>query len=412
MNARSIVNKIPELNLLVNSENPDLICISESWLDQTIDSSLLSLPGYVIFRKDRNRHGGGTLLGVKANLNPKEVVHNTSNEVVIADIHVNEVKLRIVCAYRPPSLNSENNEVFVNFLSAQLELCSSFVVVGDFNYSGIVWNNLHANNTQEQIFLDFVNSNNLFQKVCEPTRDNNILDLCLSTDDDMVNNLIVHCPFSTSDHNYFTCDITVTRYTEPIKTVPNYNLADWNMIRAYLHSVNWSDIFQNCNCLEMWNRFKNKILDCINLYVPKTKVFTTKNVSWFNNHIRRLVKRKDRKWTSLKNNPSRARKRDFNQFSKYVKKEILFAKANYEKKLFLNKGKTPNYFYSYVNRATNTKRDSHIPHLEANGIVFKTDSEKAQALSDQYQSVFTIDDNILPRCDHSMPSNSFCIALN
>ena len=394
--------------MLVSTNNPDLICICETWLDQNIDSSTLSLPGYVVFRKDRNRRGGGSLLGVKANLNPKEVMHDTLNEVVIVDLHVNNVKLRVVCAYRPPSQTSENNEIFINFLNDHLELCPSFVVVGDFNYPSIDWENLYADNTPEQLFLDFINANNLFQRVRESTRDNNILDLCLCTDYDMVSNLIVHGPFSTSDHNMFTCDLIVTKYIEPIKCVPNYNLADWDMIRAYLHLVNWAEIFRNCDCNEMWNRFKNKILYCINLYVPKTKAFTPKNVTWSNNYIRRLVKRKDRKWTAFKNNPSRARKRDFNHFSKYVKKEVLLAKSNYEKKLFHNKGKTPKFFYSYVDRATNTKRDSHIPQLEVNGRLFKTNNEKAQALSDQYQSVFTIDNNILPRCDPSMPPNSFC----
>ena len=328
--------------------------------------------------------------------------------MVFVDLYVNSVNLRIACAYRPPSLSLDNNMDFINFLNLHLEMCSSFVLVGDFNYPGIEWNNLYANNTTEQLFLDFVNANYLFQKITQPTRDNNILDLCLCTDSDMVNNVIVHCPFSTSDHSYITCEISVMKNTEPTKTVLNYNLAEWDMIRAYLHSLNWNDILQNCDCLEMWNIFKFKITDCINSYVPRTQVFSTKKASWSNNYISRLVKRKDRKWSALKNNPSRARKRAFNRFSKYVKKEVLFAKANYEKKLFLHKGKTPKYFYSFVNQATNTKKDSHIPQLEVGDRIFKTDLEKAQALSDQYQSVFTTDNNISPRCDHSMPPDSFC----
>ena len=408
LNARSIVNKVADLQLLVYSLKPDIICICETWLDHDIDSSSLSLTGYIIFRKDRNRHGGGCLLGVKANLNPTEILHNTLHEVVLVDLQINNVSLRVACAYRPPSQTADNNRDFINFLNSNLDMCSSFVLVGDFNYPGIDWNNLHANNTPEQLFLDFINANYLFQKITEPTRDSNILDLCLCTDNDMVNNVLVHCPLSTSDHNYITCDISVMRYTEPTKTVLNYNLADWDLIRAYLHSLNWDDILQSFDCSEMWDRFKTKIHDCINLYVPKTQVFSTNKVSWSNNHIRRLCKRRDRKWSALKNNPSRARKRIFNNFSKYVKKEVLSAKADYEKKLFLQKGKTSKYFYSYVNRATNTKSDSHIPQLEDAGKIFKTDFEKAQAFSDQYQSVFTIDNNILPTCDHSMPPNSFC----
>ena len=394
--------------MLVADTNADIICITESWLDSNIDSATLSLTDYVIFRKDRNRHGGGSLLAVRKSLNAKEFLHNTSHEVVFVDLQINNVNLRIICAYRSPSQTSNENQDFINFLNSHLEVCSSFILVGDFNYPGIDWNNLYANNTPEQLFIDFVNSNCLYQLISQPTRDNNVLDLCLCTDFDMVKNVIVHSTFSTSDHSYITCELAVVRNTEPTKTVLNYDRADWDSIRTYLHRVNWNDMLTNCDCIEMWNRFKNKINECIRRYVPKKQVFSCKKAPWSSNSIRRLVKRKDRMWSAFKNNPSRARKRVFNRFSKYVKKEVLSAKADYEKKLFLHKSKTPKYFYSYVNRATNSKSDSHIPQLEAGGRIFKTDSEKAQALSDQYQSVFTTDNNILPTCDHSMPSNSFC----
>ena len=63
-NARSIGNKLDELQLCVEVEKPHILGITESWGKEEIDDGELSLPGYTLFRKDRDdgRKGGGVLL--------------------------------------------------------------------------------------------------------------------------------------------------------------------------------------------------------------------------------------------------------------------------------------------------------------------------------------------------------------
>lgn len=61
-NARSVLPKMEELRLVCATENPDIICIVESWLDSAIEDNELCIDGYNIVRLDRNRHGGGILL--------------------------------------------------------------------------------------------------------------------------------------------------------------------------------------------------------------------------------------------------------------------------------------------------------------------------------------------------------------
>ena len=41
------------------SNQPDIICIVESWLSQGIFDNEISIMGYNCHRKDRSRHGGG-----------------------------------------------------------------------------------------------------------------------------------------------------------------------------------------------------------------------------------------------------------------------------------------------------------------------------------------------------------------
>ena len=68
-NARSVINKTDELELYVVEENPDLICITESWANANIGDGEINMNGYTVFRRDRkNRIGGGVLLYVKNNI--------------------------------------------------------------------------------------------------------------------------------------------------------------------------------------------------------------------------------------------------------------------------------------------------------------------------------------------------------
>ena len=62
LNARSIINKKNELNIMVHDIKPHIIGINESWANNDITYTELGLEGYVMLRKDRiGRRGGGVL---------------------------------------------------------------------------------------------------------------------------------------------------------------------------------------------------------------------------------------------------------------------------------------------------------------------------------------------------------------
>ena len=72
------MNKTEELELYTVEEKPDLICITESWTNETIGDAEINFSGYTLFRKDRkNRVCGGVLLYVRNNI---KAVHRTDLE--------------------------------------------------------------------------------------------------------------------------------------------------------------------------------------------------------------------------------------------------------------------------------------------------------------------------------------------
>ena len=59
LNIRSLRNKMDELQLFCDANKPHVLSLNETWLDDSFSDSELCLPGYQLFRKDRDCHGGG-----------------------------------------------------------------------------------------------------------------------------------------------------------------------------------------------------------------------------------------------------------------------------------------------------------------------------------------------------------------
>ena len=71
--------------------------------------------------------------------------------------------------------------------------------MGDFNFSDINWNLMQSGSIGKE-FMDLIHDQFLTQHVDQATRGENILDLVVSTEPDMVEDLEVLCPIANSDH--------------------------------------------------------------------------------------------------------------------------------------------------------------------------------------------------------------------
>ena len=58
--------KLDELRAAILIHKPDIICIVETWLDESISDNEVGIQNYDIVRLDRNRHGGGILIYVNS----------------------------------------------------------------------------------------------------------------------------------------------------------------------------------------------------------------------------------------------------------------------------------------------------------------------------------------------------------
>ena len=114
LNARSIINKKTELNIMVDDIKPHIIGITESWANNDITNAELGLEGYVMFRKDRiGRRGGGVLLYIKDTIPAYEVQLQEEadcNEAIWCNLVTGHTTVIIGVVYRCPTDDQRTSE--------------------------------------------------------------------------------------------------------------------------------------------------------------------------------------------------------------------------------------------------------------------------------------------------------------
>jgi len=141
LNVNSLLNKIDEVRQIVNASNVSIFGLTETKLDSSVYDSEISIDGYTLIRKDRNRHGGGVACYVKNSIcfNIKNIFSNEIENVFI-DILLPKTKpFTVGVFYRPPNSVDFLKDVEEDFLKLLPETNDLFIL-GDFNIN-VLYNN-------------------------------------------------------------------------------------------------------------------------------------------------------------------------------------------------------------------------------------------------------------------------------
>ena len=100
LNARSLKGKVPEFHAIIKEHQPDIICVTETHIDDSISSSELFPSNFNVYRKDRNCSGGGVAIAVKNSLAslPRPDL-DTETEIIWTQILLTSGKTFLVGCY-------------------------------------------------------------------------------------------------------------------------------------------------------------------------------------------------------------------------------------------------------------------------------------------------------------------------
>ena len=378
------------------------MCITETWLSDSLFDLEILPTNYTIYRKDRCTRGGGVLIALEESI-PSSIIPSPSNlEVISVRIEVS-IPISLCTVYIPP----KPNDIYVNTLLSYLaEFTSSsehVIIVGDFNLPDINWSTLTGTSPLSTSFCDLMFDHNLVQFVDSPTHiKGNILDIVLSNTSFIRDVHVEPSQSFGSDHFLvlfnIECSLMKPFQKHRMRHVFDFKNADMDGLLMYLLEYDFDSCFHSNNIEHVWAMIKRAILKAMNLYIPKVRVKARKYPIWFNSSIRHHLNCLRTLRKRYKTHPTDQILSKLKSSEKALQEKILSAKTSYEANVICSSaGGNTSLIYRYINTITDHSIIPSIMKSETSTATY--DHEKASLFNAYFHSVFTHSSFVLPPID-------------
>ena len=280
--------KVDELNHLLIDSNLDFLALSETWL-HNIATSVIDVPGYVCYRKDRSHgRGGGVLLYARNTFKCNEIKIDTSLECLAVNVVLSpKMNFNVVVLYNPPS----HNVSFYHDLGELLKILNCHletILLGDINVNWIC-------KSGKQKLKMLMSKHNFKQMVKDPTRitrtSKTLIDLIFTNKPERITrtfNLIT----GLSDHNMTLVVRKLTKQRLPVFINENKTGSSFipkNKMPQFenkLNNVDWTEVLQTNELESCCINLIKTLTDLINKFTKQFKKRQPRaTLPWLNNDI-------------------------------------------------------------------------------------------------------------------------------
>ncbi|XP_069168696.1 uncharacterized protein [Procambarus clarkii] len=403
-------NEIDELGALVCTEKMDIVALAETWMSVENRELLAECQvyGFKLFRADRCiGRGGGVAIYVGDNLkcSLKEGIKTEPHtETVWIELSEGADNIIIGEVYRPPNLDRVGAGHLWDGVSGASG-SNSVCVVGDFGFGGVSWLN-KAGSGEAEDFLELVGDCFLTQHVGEPTRENNILDLVLTSRETQIGDIEMGSGLGSSDHGEIRFGV---EWSGPVGEgsvgVPDFRGADFSSLRNFLGRIDWGVLGVGCGPVlerdmspamgdlngdfdvdSMYNLFGNILGRAQERSVPyKLNGSSANDPEWITGSLRSLIGG-GRAWCKGIESGEVTLEREFVQLVGNVKEGMGKAKRNCEVRIAGRAGTGPGGFFQLYRAGTG---EGMGPLKAETGQVADGDGEMSGVFGKCFVSVFT-----------------------
>ena len=225
----------------------------------------------------------------------------------------------------------------------------------------------------------------------EPTRGQNLLDLFCCNKPSLVKS-ITSIP-GISDHNIVLadCKLKPSIITKPQRKIYQWSKADWHSLREqtvvfaedFLASATTRSVNEN------YIKFRTYLEEVMENKIPSKLSSKRFKLPWFNRELKRLCRKKARKYKKAKRSGREDHWEQYKEFQKVVQAKLTEGRWDYINR-FLQIGletgnKKPFWKYLRVQK----QEDFGISALKSNGKMFTDRKSISEILNTQFKSVFT-----------------------
>lgn len=383
-NIRSLLPSFVDFKNFVDY-NYDIIGVTETWLNNSIKSDVISISGYNFFRKDRvGRHGGGIGCYARSFLNCEVVnlnLNDDSIEYLCVRMKLKSFRVMIVIIYRPPQSNILKFLEFVENMLGILSVESDYsVIIGDLNIDML----------KPNLLQECFDTHGYVQLINVPTRitqsSATLLDPIFISDKDICHQSGT-VTSDLSDHNqlsHCTINISIQRPKLKFITYRNFKHFSESEFMRDLSIYPWDNIYYTNDINKKVALITEGINDIFDKHAPHNVIRVSKQPApWLTDNLKLIYKLRDK---ALQKYRSRKTVENFQQYKEY--RNFALASTRREKTAYLQtliNNKNEKLFWTglrNLNIRTKTSENT-LPNSLQN----------ANEINDYFASVFKKSDN-------------------
>ena len=275
LNVRSVTKHLDDINHLLVSERLDVLCLSETWLSENMDSSTLVFPGYTVVRRDRSgRSGGGVAIIHSSSLIAERLnVPSAGSSLESLWLQLTSRRQLVIgVIYRPPG---EPPVLAIDDLHDQLVYVMTkgkpMLVLGDTNFDI-----LRPDKSGVSSYMQLLSSLSLHQLITTATRPGSsptLLDHIITNHPELTSGARV-TPCSISDHDLVTASVTgmKTKQRPTTITVRSTRHLSQDALCLDLLLADWSALYRATSTDEKWSAWRAVWEPILDRHMPTRQV--------------------------------------------------------------------------------------------------------------------------------------------
>ena len=281
INSITAFGRLDQLSDICATLKLDVLILTESKLDHTIPSSVMTLPGYhEPLRRDRNRNGGGVLVYIAQNLIfcQKEHLQSDNFEHIWVDLRIRNDTFAINALYRPPNETNESHIKFLNTASDILQKLSNYnssqkLIASDLNFGNCYCKfPTLEHKPLDSAASDLFSSFGFIQLIDIPTRitENtmSLIDLIFVMDTDFVSCHGTLPKIADHDGVVVSYNIKTEKIKQKTKVIYDYKNADIAALIAHIKSINFEEAVFSHPIKQQANFYTQVLTDAFSKFIP------------------------------------------------------------------------------------------------------------------------------------------------
>lgn len=325
LNCQSAINKLDIIEDLLITSKLDILFLTETWFAPHHSSDQTSVNGYFHYRQDRSnsvqRRGGGTAVYIRNHLSTSttrksDLAFSPEIEYLGIQVKIDNSHLLLFTFYRPPwqSMDMFCTDLNKNLSHLVHSKSHPIIITGDFNAKLNAWcqtDKDSADGTKLQNVLDDLGLEQLVTDT--PTRfsstgqSSSLLDLVITDTAHLLSEFVVLPP--VADHCPILFSISCSRQPKPSynRTFRDYSSIDYQHMRHYVSSLPLLECMEGATTPDSaWSVWHSYLFSAIQMFAPlKCTTIRTKKPKqkpWFNSHLHKQRKTRDRLFKAAKMN--------------------------------------------------------------------------------------------------------------